>query len=352
MQRQACLEEPWRTHGDWKRAESQSCKSNVYSSADISIAHLFNFTIFRARTQIHTNPIFYKHASEPYKVLRTDCEILLRDRDLFSFLPMPNPEYEVKIESNDDDNNAAGGFRIRNVGEINENLEAGSISTSLSQIFGRDEEIGNNRNNVPDTTEARDDPDRTPSPENLRPPTTNHQMSPETSNTASKRPLQDDKSEGEGSSSPKRARTNEPQTDDSVPSSSDRAVAAIDEVVQNIKPDPDSTTTPTASNPLPSTSSVKPDPDAAAVKVEAKPDPNLRKSCEFGIRCFRFSADHRREFAHPQDADYRRPNFPDPPAGTPACPWNSSCYRRNPAHFQSLSHPPSSECARSHIMLD
>ncbi|KAJ6643171.1 Aprataxin and PNK-like factor, partial [Pseudolycoriella hygida] len=65
-----------------------------------------------------------------------------------------------------------------------------------------------------------------------------------------------------------------------------------------------------------------------------------RLSCNFGIKCFRRNAVHRTEMAHPGDADYRRPNFPNAPAGTPMCPWGAACYRRNPQHFINLSHPP------------
>ncbi|XP_043653103.1 aprataxin and PNK-like factor isoform X3 [Drosophila teissieri] len=48
---------------------------------------------------------------------------------------------------------------------------------------------------------------------------------------------------------------------------------------------------------------------------------------------------HRSAEAHPGDQDYRRPDFPAPPLGTPACPYGNSCYRRNPVHFQDYSHP-------------
>ncbi|KAH8386302.1 hypothetical protein KR200_004279, partial [Drosophila serrata] len=66
---------------------------------------------------------------------------------------------------------------------------------------------------------------------------------------------------------------------------------------------------------------------------------SLRPSCRFGIRCYRRNPAHRSGEAHPGDADYRRPNFPEPPLGTPACPFGNACYRRNPVHFQQHSHP-------------
>lgn len=77
------------------------------------------------------------------------------------------------------------------------------------------------------------------------------------------------------------------------------------------------------------------------VKKE-EPDSNLRDSCQFGIRCYRNTPDHRQEFAHPGDTDYRRPSFPPAPPGMPNCPFGATCYRRNPDHFREYAHPSSS----------
>lgn len=60
------------------------------------------------------------------------------------------------------------------------------------------------------------------------------------------------------------------------------------------------------------------------------------------LHFFRRNPAHRLAEAHPGDSDYRRPSFPEPAAGTPPCPFGSQCYRRNPAHFQQFTHPPSS----------
>lgn len=89
-----------------------------------------------------------------------------------------------------------------------------------------------------------------------------------------------------------------------------------------------------------------------------------RVSCNYGVKCFRYATlifnftiyvfnkfllrcrrnpQHRNDMAHPGDPDYRRPEFPEPPSGTPACPFGASCYRRNPQHFVQLHHPPASE---------
>lgn len=271
--------------------------------------------------------MFYKYNNDTiYRLLSKDEEILLRNCDKFCFLPMPSAEFEVKIV----ETQPAGGegFRVRGIGEINQNLEDGVMSTSMSQIFK-----GNG--NLPDTTN-RDDPDGTPSPENLIPPLefTPQLNSPlPTSSFVRKRSCDE-----VANSPPKRSKIT------SEPSMASTSTSSTIPLIVKIKPDPDSTT----NNRVPSTSSgvttIKPDPDAPEVKVKSEPiDQSLRRSCEHGIRCYRNTPDHRRDFAHPTDADYRRPNFPEPPQGTPACPWGSSCYRRNPQHFQSLSHPPSSK---------
>uniref|UniRef100_A0A182HYR0 PBZ-type domain-containing protein n=1 Tax=Anopheles arabiensis TaxID=7173 RepID=A0A182HYR0_ANOAR len=123
-----------------------------------------------------------------------------------------------------------------------------------------------------------------------------------------------------------------------------------------IKPDPDAKGSnggpmandgclPTGSS-LPPVS-IKPDPDGLVAKaglpatvspVVANPGV-LRPSCDFGIRCYRAGQDHRTLYAHPGDLDYRRPNFPPPPPGSPLCPFGARCYRRNPQHFREFDHP-------------
>lgn len=67
----------------------------------------------------------------------------------------------------------------------------------------------------------------------------------------------------------------------------------------------------------------------------------------------RRNADHRAEFAHPKDPDYRRPCFPaniTPLPSAPMCQYGSTCYRRNPEHFRHYKHPdPSIYCTYSHV---
>ncbi|XP_053945619.1 aprataxin and PNK-like factor [Anastrepha ludens] len=81
-----------------------------------------------------------------------------------------------------------------------------------------------------------------------------------------------------------------------------------------------------------------------AIKVEkADASSTSRDSCRFGIRCYRRNPMHRKEEAHPGDDDYRRPNYPPPPKGTPECPYGNLCYRRNPVHFEQFNHPPETD---------
>ncbi|XP_065079267.1 aprataxin and PNK-like factor isoform X2 [Ochlerotatus camptorhynchus] len=93
-------------------------------------------------------------------------------------------------------------------------------------------------------------------------------------------------------------------------------------------------------------------PSAEADKKEIKKEtadstssPPGRPSCEFGIRCYRRTLDHRAQFAHPNDSDYRRPSFPAAPSDAPHCPYGVTCYRRNPQHFRDFQHPDSTTTA-------
>uniref|UniRef100_A0A8D8G316 Aprataxin and PNK-like factor n=1 Tax=Culex pipiens TaxID=7175 RepID=A0A8D8G316_CULPI len=116
-----------------------------------------------------------------------------------------------------------------------------------------------------------------------------------------------------------------------------------------VKPDPDGGDNEAAEG---SSSSTGAQPDAAPA-VEVKKEtadstgPPVRPSCQFGIACYRHTADHRAEFAHPHDVDYRRPAFPPAADDAPHCPFGAACYRRNPQHFREYQHPDSSEYAAS-----
>lgn len=81
----------------------------------------------------------------------------------------------------------------------------------------------------------------------------------------------------------------------------------------------------------------------AAAAAAAPPVVPLRTSCNYGCKCYRRNLQHRNDMAHPGDPDYRRPNYPEAPAGAPDCPFGAQCYRREPNHFRMFCHPPSCE---------
>jgi len=286
----------------------------------------------------HQNPIFYKLKNDPKKnVLWKDSEVLLGDSDRFSLLP-EEFEWTIKIEQDNDQNEIpTSTFRIRQTDEINANL---------TQLLRDDCE-------TPDL-------ERTPSPENLRPPDT-FQFNQEDAlvaqgvSSSSRKRSFDNSGEAENleikklkqvssSAEVPSSTTSEniQQTTSAssavVPQSSDSSSSTL---LNNIKPDPDNSTeisdqqTPTDQN-IATTSAIKTEPtenndqhpsssnsdtkvDTSTVKKEDNPDNSscqqqaVRPSCEFGIRCYRMTDDHRREYAHPMDNDYRRPNFPAAP---------------------------------------
>lgn len=106
-----------------------------------------------------------------------------------------------------------------------------------------------------------------------------------------------------------------------------------------IKPDPDAAESSSGTK-----STEDQQPPAVEVKKESADStgPPLRPSCQFGIACYRHTSDHRTQFAHPHDSDYRRPALPPAPDDAPECPFGASCYRRNPQHFREYKHPDSS----------
>lgn len=284
----------------------------------------------------HQNPIFYKLKNDPKKnVLWKDSEVLLGDSDRFSLLP-EEFEWTIKIEKDSDQSEVpTSTFRIRQTDEINANL---------TQLLRDDYE-------TPDL-------ERTPSPENLRPPD-NHQFnqddalvaqaissssrkrsfdnSGETENLEIKK-LKQVSSSAEVPSSTTSENIQQTTSDSSVvPQSNDSST-----LLNNIKSDPDNNSTEisdqqkSADQNTATTSTIKTEStenndqhpsssnsdtkvDTSTVKKEDNPDNSscqqqaVRPSCEFGIRCYRMTDDHRREYAHPMDNDYRRPNFPAAP---------------------------------------
>ncbi|XP_017054926.1 aprataxin and PNK-like factor [Drosophila ficusphila] len=125
----------------------------------------------------------------------------------------------------------------------------------------------------------------------------------------------------------------------------------VDEDTEEAEPAVEATTSdpliqvkaePAANGDLPAARVVKTEPtrsNEVATADSSVSSSSTRISCRFGIRCYRRNPVHRSAEAHPGDSDYRRPDFPEPPLGTPACPFGNACYRRNPVHFQEHSHP-------------
>ncbi|CAF1557126.1 unnamed protein product, partial [Adineta steineri] len=62
--------------------------------------------------------------------------------------------------------------------------------------------------------------------------------------------------------------------------------------------------------------------------------PQSRRSCRYGRDCYRKNPEHREEFAHPGDRDYREGG-----SGKEKCRYGSQCYRKNNAeHMAKFSH--------------
>ncbi|XP_070494081.1 aprataxin and PNK-like factor isoform X2 [Chironomus tepperi] len=329
----------------------------------------------------HQNPIFYKIKNDPKKnVLRKDSEVILGDSDRFSLLP-EEFEWTIRVEQENKQNDKpTSTFRIRQTDEINANL---------TQLLREEYEAPDLELLETPDLEGRETPDleRTPSPDNLRPPEGfqynqgNAFVVQAVSSSSRKRSL-DNSGETENIGIKKIKQISSAQvpssttsesvqqtTSDSsyvVPQSSDTNNSTL---LINIKHDPDSTnmnkpqqntkdqnistsstikTEPTENNDQqPSSSNADVKVDTSTVKKEDNlnnsscQQPSVRPSCEFGIRCYRMTDEHRREYAHPMDNDYRRPNFPPAPLNAPRCPYWDSCYRRNPEHFREMAHPSS-----------
>lgn len=286
----------------------------------------------------HVNPIFYKLKPEfQTQILsQNSADIALGNSDRFSLLPNEF-EFEVKII---DDNSVA------------------SNEISIASTMRRDA----NQNNS--------DPERTPSPNSLAAQLISEEMTSDqdSNNRVAIKRSSNEPTECDNNS--KKIKTSSELSVNNPAALSNPALPSISPTealpitALTIKPDPDAQTSPTTSS-TPATSSnitIKPDPDAnetpsttslpaISINIAVKPDSdaspaepaNTRESCQYGIRCYRQTVDHRDAMAHPLDLDYRRPHFPAPPADTPDCPFGAACYRRNVEHFQRLNHPPSSE---------
>ncbi|XP_034232000.1 aprataxin and PNK-like factor [Thrips palmi] len=74
--------------------------------------------------------------------------------------------------------------------------------------------------------------------------------------------------------------------------------------------------------------------------------PATRKSCFYGSSCYRKNPQHRRDFAHPGDADFSDAggSATSSTGGSPAndvrplCEYGTACYRKNPQHRRDFRH--------------
>lgn len=214
------------------------------------------------------------------------------------------------LDEQNESNTLIAPFRVREITEINENLETGAVPVTLSQV-------------LMDIPEDESNPQ--PQVSSSSTETRKRSTEPETTSELPKRIKTEPQEEEEKEKNI--ASTSTASNDN--PSSSNQSSDV------KIKPDPDSST----NQSLSTSTNVKQEP---ADSSNAKPIAT-RSSCDHGIRCFRQNAEHRRDYAHPGDNDYRRPDFPPAVPGAPRCPYWAACYRRNPDHFRMFEHPPSCE---------
>ncbi|XP_055635830.1 aprataxin and PNK-like factor isoform X2 [Toxorhynchites rutilus septentrionalis] len=240
-------------------------------------------------TSTHSNPIFIRTEDSVLNILSKDLTATLRQGEKFALLP-DQYWYEVKFRTEGDQETAISSsdncpLRIRTMEEVNNAVvSSDAIADTVGKRKGCDE------------------------------------------------------SEAESS---KKLRTE--QSDTGAEANCSDADAPV------VKPEPNTEETGEASSSRPKSPAT-----SVPVKIEIKTEvadstgPPPRPSCEFGIRCYRHTADHRAQFAHPNDNDYRRPTFPAAPDDAPHCPFGASCYRRNPMHFREYQHPDSTSVAPVH----
>ncbi|XP_063703286.1 aprataxin and PNK-like factor isoform X2 [Culicoides brevitarsis] len=274
----------------------------VFSCDDTRISRnqgiLTHKTAFSDRVTIkatHLNPLYYKvDGSSHIDTLLKEKEVALRDGDQFGFLP-DKCWFKISIKKTDLETNnvqaASLMLRVRPLAELND-------SQNFPEILPQVMPASSSTSEVSQIVEERDlivlpTPDFNFEAQNVT--SSEVQSNPEQETVRVKREIEDETAENH-----KKLKTND------VPSTSQASTSAVVK-----KEEPDST------------------------------DEPLRDSCEFGIRCYRRNVEHRRQLAHPGDADYRRPNYPPAPPGSPMCPYAARCYRRNPDHFLEYAHPPS-----------
>ncbi|XP_058812263.1 aprataxin and PNK-like factor isoform X2 [Topomyia yanbarensis] len=260
-------------------------------------------------TSTHSNPIFIRTSDNVLNILTKDLTATLRQGEKFALLP-DQYWYEVRFRTLEEQQEAAvssssngGTLRVRTMEEVN-----GAVATSAEKRTLPDW--------IADSSEKRKISDGSEA-ENCKKTKTELASSSEAA-------IREETAAVDGN-----------QPDSVGPESSSV------EMDQAIKPDPDASEASTSRPKSPQQSAEN------AVKVEVKKEtadstgPPPRPSCEFGIRCYRHNPEHRAQFSHPNDGDYRRPTFPPAPDDAPHCPFGVSCYRRNPQHFREYQHPDS-----------
>lgn len=278
------------------------------------------YLLFFYSIKTHENPIFYKINLPVFKILKKDEEITLGHGHYFSLLPKQYV-YEIRVTDtnlagNQDTPTTSSNSQIINETDQNHNVKIDTSSPNSSSSSGTITFTVDTNDQMPQTS---------------------------TSPFKTKRPANGECNE----ESTKKLKINEhfqkeikikPDPDAPV----DQNVIPVCTVFPLIKPDPNGPSTSTSSVTT-TVTSVKIEPPSSTVKSETvstdnnassdNPPRRARSVCEFGIRCYRMQTEHRRDHAHPGDADYRRPDFLPAPNDAPDCEYGASCYRRNPSHF-------------------
>lgn len=331
----------------------------------------------------HVNPIFYNRAAvSNQEVLAKDSEILLNHSDTFSLMPNQYV-YEIRVEqserfvenehetsasrpsldeANDPERTPSPEYFQSKYPKLNENNQNQSSSMDKKRSHKR----SLSRDNISDTSEEAKKLKHMPSDlgfisnvtrnstssvELPSSSTTDLENQLPTSSLIAIKPYENVQGPIISASEESSLETASNVLKDSaspvqLPSCS---VTGLEsqlpvQTLVTIKPDPDGdVSAKTATNQASSVPSI---PVTVVVKTETSgpsKSTDTRLSCEFGIRCYRNQPEHRREFAHPNDQDYRRPNYPAASNDAPDCQYGKSCYRRNPEHFREFRHPSASK---------
>ncbi|CAO1424740.1 unnamed protein product [Diamesa serratosioi] len=329
----------------------------------------------------HENPIFYKINLPEFKILKKNEEIILGHGHYFSLLPNEHI-YEIRVTDenlagNQNTTTTSSDSQILNNTDQNHNATSNPCSSSSRSITpnldeddyvclvfdsymneiipqsipsssrtkrpanqeANEEEIKKMKDNESDAINIKPDPD---APVDLS-----------TTPSSTVLPIIKPDPDAPVDQNITEANTVIPIIKPDPDAPIDQSTATSSTVLPIIKPDPDAAvdlSTIPSSTVLPI---IKPDPDGPSTSSSSSPvkseqgstnntTPNQRTVCQFGIKCYRIQGDHRRDFAHPGDIDYRRPDFLPAPDTAPDCEYGASCYRRNPLHFL---HQPASKNA-------